>query len=148
MKTATWRDRLSIRCVVAAIVTATAVAWSTGAEAQQPPASVAQTSVERGVTVKVIPKRTGPSGDWEFAVVLDTHSAELDDDLVRSSVLVADAAELRAVSWTGAGPGGHHREGLLRFPAPQAAPKAVELRILRSGEATPRVFRWDGETLR
>jgi hypothetical protein len=139
--------RASIHFVAAAVVAITAAAWNPDASAQsQPPA--AQSSAERGVTVRVTPKAVGPAKEWEFAVVLDTHSAELNDDLVNTAVLLADGNELRPLSWAGAGPGGHHREGVLKFPAPSAAPQAVELRIQRAGETAARLFRWDGAALR
>jgi hypothetical protein len=144
---ATLTSRLSIHLVAAAIVTISFAAWHPWASGQaQPPA--AQSSVERGVTVKVTPKAVGQAGEWEFALVLDTHSAELDDDLVKTAVLLVDGNELHPVSWTGAGPGGHHREGVLKFPPPPQAPKAIELRIRRAGETAARVFRWDGSVLR
>ncbi len=46
------------------------------------------------------------------------------------------------VAWDGAGPGGHHREGVLRFKPASPRPQAVELRITRPGESAPRSFRW------
>lgn len=139
--------RISIHFVAAAVVAVTAAAWSPWASAQAQP-STTQSSAERGVTVKVTPQVVAPTGEWEFAIVLDTHSAELSDDLVKSAVLLVDGNELRPVSWTGAEPGGHHREGMLKFPAPPQAPQAVELRIQRTGETAARVFRWDGAALR
>jgi hypothetical protein len=147
MKNENLRNRISIHLVALAVVAVTTAAWGPGASAQsQPPAT--QSSADRGVTVKVTPKAVGPASELEFAVVLDTHSAELGDDLVKSAVLLVDGKELRAVSWTGAGPGGHHREGVLKFPALPQAPQAIELRIQRSGESAARVFRWDGAALR
>lgn len=119
----TLRNRISIHLVAAAVVAVTAAAWNPGALAQaQAPA--AQSSAERDVTIKVTPTAAGPAGQWEFTVVLDTHSADLDDDLVKSAVLLVDRNELRPVSWTGAGPGGHHREGVLKFAVPPQVPQA------------------------
>ena len=46
------------------------------------------------------------------------------------------------VKWEGAGPGGHHREGTLKFNAVTPTPTSIELRIARAGEAAPRSFRW------
>lgn len=143
----TLKNRTSSHLVAAAVVAISAAAWHPWAGAQaQPPA--AQSSAERGVTVKVTPKAVGPAGEWEFVVVLDTHSDELNDDLVKSAALLVDGNELRPLSWTGPGPGGHHREGVLRFPAPSQAPQAVELRIQRAGETAARLFRWEGAALR
>lgn len=97
------------------------------------------------MTVKVTPRSlSGVEG--EFAVVLDTHE-DLKDDLQKSAVLLVDGIELQPTAWRGPGAGGHHRKGLLRFPAPAAAAGALELRIQRPGESAPRVFRWDGAAL-
>ncbi len=107
-------------------------------------AMATQSSIDRGVTVKVTPKAMGsPDNRWEFAVVLDTHSADLTDDLSQSASLTTDDGRtLKPVRWTGAAAGGHHREGLLAFDVPAPRPKTIELRILRRGESAPRTFRW------
>lgn len=107
-----------------------------------PPAT--QSSVDRGVTIKVTPKAIGtPDSRWEFGVVLDTHSADLSDDLVQSASLTTDDGRtLKPAEWTGAAAGGHHREGVLAFEVPAPRPTSVELRIVRPGESTPRTFRW------
>lgn len=109
-----------------------------------PTAAGTQSSSDRGVTVKVTPKAMGPAdGRWEFSVVFDTHSAELSDDLTQIAVLATDDGRtLKPTSWTGAGPGGHHREGVLAFEVPSPRPAAIELKIARPGETAPRSFRW------
>lgn len=123
----------------------TMLGWSGPVGAQAAPAT--QSTVEGGVTVKVTPgKLVGP--EWEFAVVLDTHSQDLKDDLLNAAVLVVDGREIRPAQWQGPPAGGHHREGTLRFPSAGDAPGAVELRIQRVGEAAPRVFRWQGASLK
>ena len=151
MKPTAVRRRLSTEFIAAAIVATAALAWHAGAHAQTapPPATAAQSSSKRGVTVKVIP-RSQASGatEWEFTVVLDTHSENLGDDLTKTALLVADGREISPVRWTGAQPGGHHREGVLTFPAPGQAATSIELRIQRANETAPRVFRWDGAALR
>ena len=103
-----------------------------------------QTVSARGVTIKVTPRNLASNaGSWEFAIVLDTHSAELNDDLVKSSSLLDGAAgRLAAVGWDGAPPGGHHREGVLRFKPVSPQPQSIELQITRAGEDAPRSFRW------
>ncbi|MBI2749703.1 MAG: hypothetical protein HYX43_10300 [Burkholderiales bacterium] len=109
-----------------------------------PAALTTQSSADRGVTVKVTPKAIGASdGQWEFSVVLDTHSADLSDDLVQSASLATDDGRtLKPATWTGAAPGGHHREGVLAFDVPTPRPTSIELRIVRPGESAPRTFRW------
>lgn len=97
-----------------------------------------------GVTVKVTPKDVAPgSATWAFVVVLDTHSQDLSDDLVKTSALLdAQGVRYAPLAWEGAPPGGHHREGVLRFKGLGPAPGAFELQIRRAGEAAPRSFRW------
>lgn len=104
----------------------------------------AQKSTDRGVTVAVTPRiPVDDGGSWDFKIVLDTHSADLSDDLVKSAILVDTSGNRHApAAWEGAGPGGHHREGVLRFKPISPRPRSVELQITRSGEAAPRVFRW------
>ena len=104
-----------------------------------------RTNASGGVTVKVTPKVLAPDAPtWEFAVVLDTHSQDLSDDLTKTAVIVAPGgARSSPAAWDGAAPGGHHREGVLRFQPITPAPPAVELQIQRPGESAPRVFRWD-----
>lgn len=117
------------------------MAWPQPVLAQ--PGSATQTTIARGVTVKVTPGKLADSG-WEFSVVLDTHSEDLKDDLEKAAVLLVDGQEILPVQWQGAAAGGHHREGVLRFPAPRTKAGVVELKLTRPGEAATRVFRWDG----
>lgn len=127
----------------------TATAWHAPSHAQASPPPPTQSSTDRGVTVKATPQSLAAGAPQRtFAIVLDTHSEPLDDDLVAWSVLVIDGRSIAALRWEGAAPGGHHREGVLQFPGQPQAAVAVELRIQRPNEAAPRVFRWDGATLR
>lgn len=109
-----------------------------------PNAMTAQASSDQGVTVKVTAKSVGLLGSrWEFAVVLDTHSADLSDDLTQSATLTTDDGRtLKPTGWLGAPSGGHHREGVLVFDVPAPRPVGIELRIDRPGESAPRIFRW------
>ncbi len=140
----------SIRFIAGAVVAVAALAWHGAILAQAAPsAAPAQSSSERGVTVKVTP-RPVPQGaaEWEFSVVLDTHSEDLGDDLLKTAVLLADGREIKPSQWVGGAPGGHHREGVLKFPAPEPAATSIEIRIQRGNEAAARVFRWDAAALR
>jgi len=103
-----------------------------------------KTSSARSVTVKVTPQNVaGDAKLWSFTVVLDTHSAELNDDLVKSSLLIdSTGGRFTPVAWDGAPPGGHHREGVLRFKPVSPQPQSIELQITRAGEDSPRSFRW------
>jgi hypothetical protein len=107
-------------------------------------ALAAQSTAVKGVTVKVTPTNVAAdAATWVFAVALDTHSQDLSDDLMTSTVLVTDdGRELQPSGWKGPGGGGHHREGTLEFAAPRPAPRAIELKIRRAGESEARSFRW------
>lgn len=98
-----------------------------------------------GVTVAVTPGNLAADAKtWDFAVVFDTHSQDLSDDVARSAILLDDKGnEFKAVAWEGAAPGGHHRAGVLKFNAVSPQPLAVELRMTRPSEAKPRTFRWE-----
>jgi hypothetical protein len=104
----------------------------------------AQRSSAAGVTVAVTPQNlTSGAKSWDFKIALDTHSQDLSDDLVKSAVLLDDKGGRHApIKWEGAGPGGHHRSGTLKFNAISSQPAAIELQIQRPGEAKPRSFRW------
>jgi hypothetical protein len=104
----------------------------------------AQKSSERGVTVAVTPLNVSADAKtWDFKIVLDTHSQDLSDDLLKTAVLLDGTGTRHApVAWEGAAPGGHHREGVLRFKPVTPQPAAIELRITRPGEPGPRSFRW------
>lgn len=103
-----------------------------------------QRSSANGVTVAVTPINLAAGAkSWDFTVVLDTHSQDLSDDLVKSAVLLDDKGnQFKALAWEGAGPGGHHRKGVLKFNPVAPPPQALELRISRPGEAKARIFRW------
>lgn len=79
------------------------------------PAALATKTVEAGaVTVKIDPVRID-AGGAEFKVNFDTHSVALDLDVARSAALAVGGSQWAGAAWSGAGPGGHHREGTLRF---------------------------------
>lgn len=138
-----------VQLVAMTAVAAAALAWWAGAHAQATPAPATQTSAAQGVTIKATPKPLAAGASaWEFSIVLDTHSVSLDDDLTKTAVLVVNGKDVAPSAWSGAAPGGHHREGVLKFPAPAEPPAGAELRIRRAGESEPRVFRWDAASLR
>ena len=101
-------------------------------------------SADAGVTVAVTPQDlSSEATDWHFKVVLDAHSADLSDDLRKSSILVdSGGATHKPIAWDGAPPGGHHREGVLRFKAISPLPDWIELRINRPRESQFRSFHW------
>ena len=104
-----------------------------------------QKSSASGVTVSVTPD-VGNASSWAFKVVLDTHSQDLNDDLLKSATLIGPDGKRHApTAWEGAAPGGHHREGVLRFTAIAPRPGSIELELRRPNESAPRLFRWQLE---
>lgn len=86
-----------------------------------------------------------------FTVAMDTHSGSLDGyDLGQLAMLRTDQGrEVPPSAWD-APNGGHHREGILTFPATTASgspiiepnTRAIELVIRNVGDVPERVFRW------
>lgn len=96
-----------------------------------------------GVRIVVKPKNVAAGAAWEFEVVMDTHVKPLDDDLTKAAVLVDDGGRrYLPLAWQGDKPGGHHRKGVLRFPAPTESIKSFELQIQDMAGVKMRVFRW------
>jgi len=104
-----------------------------------------KTDEQASVTVSVTPTDIFPqSKEWKFNVVMDTHSVELNQDLVKSAVLADDQGkEYKPLSWNGSEPGGHHREGVLIWNAIEPTPKSVEIKIKDISEIPERSFKWD-----
>ncbi|HEY0824416.1 MAG TPA: hypothetical protein VGD76_11565 [Ramlibacter sp.] len=135
--------RRHIVSVLAATACASGLAFAGASVAAQGVTATAQSTVA-GVTVKVTPRKVAAGAQaWVFAIVLDTHSQDLSDDLLQTTTLVGDdGRELKPSAWKGAAAGGHHRAGTLEFAVPEPAPRSFELRMRRPGEREPRVFRF------
>ena len=117
--------RLVIATAVAIAFTALAACGGNGDDAPSPSSAVLPTrTVEAGeVTVKIEPLRVD-AGGAEFKFTFDTHSVALDLDVARSASLTVAGAAWGGASWSGDGPGGHHREGTLRF-VPSGPPRGT-----------------------
>ena len=104
-----------------------------------------QTSSEGTITIKVNPNGLFTKAEtWDFGIVLDTHTDELDQDLVKNTVMIDDQGrKFSPVSWEGDPPGGHHREGTLKFKAISPKPKFIQLKISQVGNVEERVFKWE-----
>ncbi|EKD57324.1 MAG: hypothetical protein ACD_57C00344G0006 [uncultured bacterium] len=104
-----------------------------------------QTNSEGQVTVKVTPKDLSQSSSsWDFEIVLDTHSGNLDQNLTEISILIDDKENrFTPVAWEGDPPQGHHRSGILKFKRLSPKPKSIELRIEKMGDVNERSFKWE-----
>src|SRR3989338_8053835 len=102
-----------------------------------------QTINEREIKVVVTPRNLSNQAQrWDFEVTLESHTQALNDDLAKSSALIAGGKQYAPLAWEGAPPGGHHRKGVLRFKAIVPQPPSVELQIRLAGETAPRSFLW------
>ena len=98
-------------------------------------------SVEVEVTLVEI---SDASDSWQFKIVLNTHSVELDQDLTKITLLVDDKGnEYQPLSWEGTPPGGHHREGILTFNSISPQPSSIELVVKDIDGIKERKFTWD-----
>ncbi len=95
------------------------------------------------VTVTVTPLGLSEQlQEWRFDIVMDTHSAELNHDLVAVSILVDNRGiEYKPLRWDGP-VGGHHREGALIFAPIMPPPESLELKIGGIG-GIERSFTWN-----
>lgn len=82
-----------------------------------------------------------PSSPSEFQTAINTHSVELDFDLTQISALYDDAGNTyKPLKWEGSEPGGHHRNGILKFPSIDKNAKSIKLVII---DSTKREFSWN-----
>jgi hypothetical protein len=140
--------------LLAALALSVALIQPAAANAQQsgvadaPPQAQTQTSDGGQVTIKAT--WLGPEAGPVFAVVLDTHSVNLDAfDLARLAALRTDQGlEVQPIGWD-APAGGHHREGTLSFAdvAPDGSsllgPDVMALQLVIRDVAVPeRVLQW------
>jgi hypothetical protein len=128
---------------LAATVLALGVAPVTMAQPAGAPALAAVSNDAGGVRVVVKPKSVATGSVWEFDITIEAHSKPLDSDLTKDAVLMDDGGRrYMPLSWQGDPPGGHHRKGVLRFPAPNEQIKSFELQIQNLGGVNKRAFQW------
>ncbi len=81
-----------------------------------------------------------PLSPSEFKILMNTHSVNLDFDLTQISTLYDDLGNAyKPVKWEGSAPGGHHREGVLKFPTINKNAKSIKFVIIDSAK---REFNW------
>lgn len=104
-----------------------------------------QTNDEGSVAIKVTPKDLLESSPtWDFEIVLDTHSGNLDQDLTKSALLIDENGnQSTPISWEGDPPEGHHRQGVLKFKQVLPRPNSIELKIAKIGDVDERIFKWE-----
>ncbi len=104
-----------------------------------------QTLTDGTVTYKVTPKNlTTRAATWDFEIILDTHTGSLDQDLVAIVRLVDDkGSKYKSTQWEGAPPGGHHREGTLKFSPFTSRPAFIELTVQTTDNTKEISLRWN-----
>lgn len=101
-----------------------------------------QTNKEGAVVITITPM-TQAGNRWDFKIALDTHSEELTADLTKTTILIDEnGREYMPISWEGDLPGGHHREGVLKFGPISQTSKTIELIIRGIGGMPERKFMW------
>jgi len=101
-----------------------------------------KTDDQANVTVKATPvELSNQSPEWKFDITFDTHSVELDQDLVQIAALVDNqGTRYNPVRWEGP-TGGHHREGVLVFNRISPTPRSITLAMNGVG-GVARDFAW------
>lgn len=94
------------------------------------------------VIVEVMPISLKKNKEAKFQVLFDTHTVELDYDLLKAASLKDDQGNsLKPISWSG-GSGGHHLKGELGFPKISDNLKFMEL-IIVNISGFDRRFKWN-----
>lgn len=124
--TTSWRG-VAVVVAIALVVVGT-VAWWTSRPGSSPADLGARTVRAGDVEVTMSALALDRSGA-AFELRFDSHSVELALDPAASARLSVNGSQVGGATWDGQGPGGHHREGTLRFSTPVPAGAAVELRI-------------------
>jgi len=102
-----------------------------------------KTSQENAVRIDVLPLKLASGQETQFEVRMNTHSVALNQDLSASSVLLDDQGhKYQPIRWEGSAPGGHHRRGVLKFPALSGTPGSVTLIIRNVANVSERTFEW------
>lgn len=134
-----------VSVVVAIMLIFFLVSKKTSNQSQSTPIPLAsQTNEEGQVQVRITPINvTKKSSIWEFEIVLDTHTVELDYDLTKMTVLIDEQGrEYKPVSRTGPVPDGHHLQGSLIFEGIKQTTEKIEIKVLNVGGIPVRSFKW------
>lgn len=97
-----------------------------------------------GLTVTVAPKEISQNAPiWVFAITLDTHSGDLSQDIIQAASLIGqNGDEHKSLIWEGDLPGGHHRQGILKFNALKPYPQIIKFKFKGAGGSGETIFIW------
>lgn len=91
------------------------------------------------VEIKITPVRLDRASA-AFKVVFDNHETDLTMNPAQGAALTVGSLPWGPATWSGDGPGGHHREGTLTFPTGGDAAGQVVLTL--TGLASPVQLQW------
>lgn len=84
-----------------------------------------------------------PTGPWAFKISLDTHSVELNEDIVQITELIDDKGTAhKPLAWKGDTGDSHHKSGVLEFRPISPSPQKIKLIIKGVGGIAKRIFEW------
>ena len=131
--------RVGLLRILAAVIAIVGIAIASDANAYE-----RISNRENRVRVDVVPVQLEFGKSAKFEIRMNTHSGDLSQDLVSVSTLKDDnGREYRPVDWQGAPPGGHHRTGVLEFPALNGNTKSVTLVIRDVANVPERIYKWN-----
>lgn len=137
------RRVIFVAAVVAVALVAVGLVANRSGGDDEPSAAFEERSLSAGeIDIVLQPHHIDETGA-EIAVTLDTHSVELDMDLVAASSLVVGDERWQATGWRGGGPSGHHREGVLVFAS--AGEVSGPFVLTLDGFDGPVVARWEAQ---
>lgn len=125
------RRRTIILLAAAIVLVGAAVAWWAVARTtsgENAPGLETRMVQAGTVEVRMTPLTLNTTGA-AFRVEFTTHSGALDVDPATASQLRVNGQTSTGGTWSGPGPGGHHRDGTLRFTNAIPAGAGIELRI-------------------
>ncbi|MEW6670683.1 MAG: hypothetical protein AB1427_03220 [Thermodesulfobacteriota bacterium] len=124
--------------IIGALMTVAAVALGANVWAYQ-----SQSSNANGVRIDVVPAQLSSGKPVKFEVRMNTHSVNLGYDMVAAALLKdGQGRTYNASAWNGSAPGGHHRSGVLEFPAVAENAKSVTLYFKNISGVPERIFEW------
>ena len=102
-----------------------------------------QSNRQKGVTVVVQPTQLAAGREVKFDIRMNTHSVELNHDMVSVATIVDDNGyHYRPLIWDGSPPSGHHRSGILQFPVLKGYPNSIKLILTDIAGVPERIFAW------
>jgi hypothetical protein len=95
------------------------------------------------VRVDVRPVQLTPGQPARFEIRMNTHSGNLGQDMIAVCTLKDNrGCEYQPTNWEGSPPSGHHRRGVLEFPALNGASESITLVIRDIANVPERIFEW------